>query len=392
MQGEDTCYGDVGRAIEQALGRRGRLGLLGTASVVPLAANIQNVASDDDDPDVISQEKSTDPFQGTTLNRHTNLIFRPTRPSHNDEADFELPRRSKADTLFSIYWKSFHPIFPTLEAAETREAYGRLWTDEDSAEPNHIFLCIVNMIFALASRVDLAIEADAREEASARYCGRALELFNQRRAHTVSFPSIQATLLIAEYLHTRYPEQCWMYVGIAIRMAESMGLQRLRDGHFTPASKALQLSKRVWHLCVVWDRILCMTYGRAMMISQREAAAVPFSYRDVQPASNQPDTTDAAITTFLNKSIELYMAVGRALEDFSTWDLEASNNDKPPNSHGALSCVVVDRVLAHERSLSELEWSLPSTLAVPSVFSASSDPLQHRHAVVLHQRSNPIIP
>ncbi|KAL6364338.1 hypothetical protein LRP88_02258 [Fusarium phalaenopsidis] len=253
------------------------MGLLGTASVAPLAANIQNINSQDSDPDLIAQDQSTDPFQSTTINRHTDLIFRPTGPSFINESDFELPRRSKADDLFAIYWKSFYPIFPTLEETETRDAYAGLWASEGSAAPNQIFLCIVNMMFALSSRVDLAVEPDAREEASARYCGRALELFNQRRAHTVSFASIQAALLIAEYLHTKYPEQCWMYAGIAIRMAQSMGLQRLRSSSFLPGSRGLQLSRRVWHLWVAWDRILCMTYGRAMMISQREAAAVPFS-------------------------------------------------------------------------------------------------------------------
>ncbi|KAM5354786.1 hypothetical protein ACJ41O_001432 [Fusarium nematophilum] len=170
-------------------------------------------------------------------------------------------------------------------------------------------------------------------------------------------------------------------------MAQSIGLQRLRGGHFTPTSRALQRAKRVWHLCVVWDRILCMTYGRAMMMSQREAGAASFSHQDGRSASDHPDAADAAITTFLNESVELYMAVGRALEDFSAWDLEASGNEELPKSRGALNCVAVDRMLAHERSLSELEW-LPPMLAVPTVFSASSDLLQRRHAVVLRQRSN----
>lgn len=377
-----TSYGNIGQIIDQALGRNTQQGTLGIASVAPLADNIRNASAGDSAPD----QRSVVPFAASALDRHKDLIFQPSLHPSLSEADFELPRRAQADRLFSIYWDVFHPIFPTLDPLEVQEAYTRLWISQGPSPQNRIFLSIVNAVFALASRVDTGIGSEAREEASARYCGRALALLNYQRAPCVSFQSIQAALLISEYLHPIDPQQCWMHVGMAIRAAQSLGLQRARLSARVQNDRAKLLLRRVWYLCVAWDRILCMTYGRPMMVSREQSESVPLLDSVPPPGSCTTGTgsDEGLITSFLARSVDLYSVVARALEDFSIWDLGTPETD--PSTNGHLDSVALDRVLMHEKSLSTLVRSLPENLAMPSITESSKFSLSNRHAVIFHQR------
>ncbi|KAM6519030.1 hypothetical protein FALCPG4_012685 [Fusarium falciforme] len=378
-----TSYGNIGQIIDQALGRNTQQGTLGIASVAPLADNIRNASAGDSAPD----QRSVVPFAASALDRHKDLIFQPSLHPSLSEADFELPRRAQADRLFSIYWDVFHPIFPTLDPLEVQEAYTRLWISQGPSPQNRIFLSIVNAVFALASRVDTGIGSEAREEASARYCGRALALLNYQRAPCVSFQSIQAALLISEYLHPIDPQQCWMHVGMAIRAAQSLGLQRARLSARVQNDRAKLLLRRVWYLCVAWDRILCMTYGRPMMVSREQSESVPLLDFIPPPGSCTTGTgsDEGLITSFLARSVDLYSVVARALEDFSIWDLGTPETD--PSTNGHLDSVALDRVLMHEKSLSTLVRSLPEHLTMPSITESSKFSLSNRHAVIFHQRS-----
>ncbi|KAH6686840.1 fungal-specific transcription factor domain-containing protein [Plectosphaerella plurivora] len=400
---EPAWYGPVGRSIELHLRHRGRRYALGTASVGPLAFNIQRAGA-------VTATTGTDsglddgpvhPFQAVALEHHNNLIFHSAHEKL-DEADYELPRRAKADALLAKYWDVFHPVFPTLDVTDTTQAYNAVWNDvvgSGSHPPGRIFLSIINMTFALASRVDTSLGVEAREKASARYCGRALELLNRGRTRPVSVPAMQAALLVAEYLHSLHPEQCWMYAGMAIRMAQSLGLHRPATSTAMRDPRAARLCLRLWKLCVVWDRILCMTYGRSLMVSQNEASWCLSPGLGVGASSNSADddrdeTTmdqpepETMVSIFLDRSLEFYMVMGRALDDLASLELEEPDQgaQTPAIRLGAAGLPAMDKFLRHEQSLADWQTSLPSDLIVPDVFASTTSLLQQRHAVILHQR------
>lgn len=365
-------YGDLGYSIDQGLSRRGRRFPLGLASVGPL---ITSIAKSTASPE---ERRSGDPFPTNGLFHHEKRS--PSQISDDlGEASYELPRRAKFEASLAAYWDRVHPVFPVLDMEETKQASLGLWSEESSHIPNRPFLCIINIILARISRLDTTIQPSARDESSSRYYGRALDLFNHRRPYHVSFPSLQAALLIAEYLHSLDPEQCWMFTGIAIRMAQSLGIDRPHVTSSIQNAQAVTLCQRVWKLCITWDRITCMTYGHCLMISQRDAS-LALRAIGAQPhnASSQPiNGRDSTISLFLDKSLELYIVIGYALEDFSAWDLE---------QHNSVQCSNIDHVLAHERSMTDWESSLPPALCISQTFDLSRDPIQHRHAVMLQQR------
>jgi hypothetical protein len=383
--------GDLGEASRQAPYNISDQVLLGTASVGPLATNIQSshVAG------VTAENRPVHPFQTAALVRYRNIIFKESHHLGPNEAAFELPRRAKAVELFHIYSDVIHPIFPILNIEETQNTYDRICVDRSLGPQSSIFLAIVNSVFALASRLDPSIDSSAREEASARFCVRALELFNHRRSPHVSLQSIQAALLIGEFLHSIHPTQCLIHIGLAIRVAQSIGLHRVRSFPTTQYSEIELLMQRVWCLCVAWDRILCMTYGQPLMISQSQAsvATLPAEILVRDADASHPDCKERMISLFLQKSVELYSVISGALEDFAVYDIHSDYGRSPTSQarNYQARTLVIDRVLVHERELSAWRDSLPECLScvdVPDV--AMSIPslrlLQYRHAIILRQR------
>jgi len=64
---------------------------------------------------------------------------------------------------------------------------------------------------------------------------------------------VQALLILARYLqNTRLSTRCWNVVGIALRMAQGLGLHLEKDGDTTsPLEK--EMRRRVWHSCTCLD-------------------------------------------------------------------------------------------------------------------------------------------
>ena len=248
-------------------------------------------------------------------------------------------------------------------------------------------MSIINMVFALASRVNTQVGPEARELASARYCTRALELLNNRRTPCISFESLQANLMVAEYLHSIHPEQCWMHVGSAIRIAQSLGLHDIRRRSRANSARAQTLAHRVWKLCVIWDRISCMTYGRQLIISRKEADAISMSSEEhlSEPADvSRAAQAEQTISKFLDRVLELYSILSRGLDDFAAWDLGLADPTDTSTANAPF-----DRVIGHERLLSNLE-ALSSTCDSNSPLSpglTDSQKLERRLGVILHQRS-----
>ena len=67
-----------------------------------------------------------------------------------------------------------------------------------------------------------------------------------------SFSRVQALLLLARvYQHEGFSNRCWVVTGLAIRMAQAIGLDRTRD---TGSQAQREQRSRVWWCCVLLDR------------------------------------------------------------------------------------------------------------------------------------------
>jgi hypothetical protein len=69
--------------------------------------------------------------------------------------------------------------------------------------------------------------------------------------------------------------QAWLYIGMAIRMAQDLGMHKnadqwTHDGTSLFTSVELQERRRIWYTCVIMDKYVSSYMGRPLSISERE--------------------------------------------------------------------------------------------------------------------------
>lgn len=305
--------------------------------------------------------------------------------------DIVLPARSRADQLLNIYWDIVHVLYPFVDKHETMRKYQSLFDGQVEYESDQMFVCLLNVIFALSCQLSGAIEARRRESSAKVYYQRAKEFLDLWT--TSSFQTVQVYLLLGQYFQsTNESHQCWMAIGAAIRTAQSLGLHFPETTERTASLRTRELTRKVWHGCVIMDRVVSMTYGRPPMIAPTLADAVPRplpieeQYLSHGAVQSLPQGTPSILDFFL-QTIELYDILSDVLINLYS---PASVDDQTVHGHGAkhfgrsgpddnaLSSLSIESRLVRWESGLPPHLKLDTTNQYNAYFT--------RQAVILHQR------
>ena len=197
-----------------------------------------------------------DSLQPNYLNREdrvqdTRLIY---------HGDYILPPRRYADSLLTAYYDLVWAVFPILDRTVFQKAYEGCWLGSHSTIPEHILYCLVNLIFALGSQFSEVVEPSRRRETGLSFWNRARQLYHHN-VHDASLERVQCLLLMGLYLQsTSDTYECWMTIGSATRMAQSLGLHSDASSTGILGRRQHQIACRVWHGCVYQDR--CVFFQR----------------------------------------------------------------------------------------------------------------------------------
>ncbi|EXJ80121.1 hypothetical protein A1O1_08263 [Capronia coronata CBS 617.96] len=326
--------------------------------------------------------------------RHTLSTGQCSLGKQQENIDIILPARSKADQLLGIYWDSVYPLYPFVDQQETLFKYRALWDGHQQTEGDRLFVCLLNVIFALSCQLNGAIEAERREASARVYFQRAKALLDLWSSG--SFQCVQVHLLLTQFFQsTNEPQQCWMMVGVAVRTAQSLGLHLPETTKQVSSPRRRELMRKIWHGCILMDRVTSMTYGRPPMISATLAAVVPrplpideelLPQEEDQPA---PDPTGPSILDFFVQTLELYEILFDVLVGFysSSSGVDLSVDDIWARHLGPSAISSNSSILHVERRLIKWEAQLPPhlRLAETSPGVQSTSPF-FRQAVILHQR------
>ncbi|KAF3931798.1 hypothetical protein ABW19_dt0208112 [Dactylella cylindrospora] len=176
------------------------------------------------------------------------------------------PPSHVADDLIKAYFTYFHKSYPVLHEPTFLAQYkGVLPRPVDGSWP-----LILNMIFAIGSwtsstspnDVDIYYYEQARHHLTA-------DIFESGRLGMV-----QALTLMANYLQKRNkPNSGHIIMGIAIRMALSLGLHReFPDWNVAPLQK--EIRRRTWWGLFVLDAGACVTLGRPVTFGEGTLGAL----------------------------------------------------------------------------------------------------------------------
>lgn len=193
------------------------------------------------------------PPSGTS---YKTASLEPLPPRESDADNFVLPFRRNADNYLHCFWNFVHPLFPILHKPSFTARYKSLWESQSpvgESDENVTFIPTLNLVFALGCQFSDLVPAEKKTKAAAAFYGRSRTLLHFDILGSIQVTVVQWLLLSALYLQsTSLATTCWTSVGLAIRLAQNLGL------HLEPSVIECQVDRemrrRVWHTCVVLDR------------------------------------------------------------------------------------------------------------------------------------------
>jgi hypothetical protein len=208
--------------------------------------------------------------------------------------DCLLPPRALADHLMQCYWDRVHCLYPFVHKPSFVTAYNRIWSPTPAKPPSEhgrlspssasaaavaetaarvrvglggldcptsVFYSALNAIFALSVQFSDVSPESERATLSEAFFRRAKQVLRVDIDDEGNLALIQTLLIMAQYLQsTRFPNRCWNVVGLAVRMAQGLGLCVDCDGDGDDEDSIgkrsfleIQMRRRTWYGCVTLD-------------------------------------------------------------------------------------------------------------------------------------------
>ncbi|KAJ7778867.1 fungal-specific transcription factor domain-containing protein [Mycena olivaceomarginata] len=216
-----------------------------------------------------------------------------------------LPPRATQEALLARYFTHVHPSFPVVHKRAVQEAWAR------GEGPSPLLLLAM---FALAARhapqpSSAALSPDASRVPSQHMwpAGDAF-LFRAKALLDSSYASSRASTCAALLL-MGFREigigamaQAWIYIGMAVRMAQDLGMQRDADGWVRAGDGKLfgeweiAERRRIWYACVIMDKYVSTYIGRPLAIFERDFDTSLPSESDAEELEEWTPPPDAPVS------------------------------------------------------------------------------------------------
>ena len=245
-------------------------------------------------------DTSTSPSfsQGRAIHHISGDVPAKSRGPRRDGGVFGmvLPSRSEADGLIESYWRWTHSLYPFIHRPSFEMRYLTIWyppirpenseSCPDSSKENGIyaamsdrlFYCMLNTLFALGAHFSPKIDHKDRAAVSHSFYERAKTLLDIDLLADGSLALVQTLLLMGQYLQsTEMSNSCWNIVGLAVRVAQCIGLhhdtQRCDQGCCSAQSLdqvEIEMRRRAWTGCVMLDRLALAPPDRTPKLTSSE--------------------------------------------------------------------------------------------------------------------------
>ncbi|RUS30413.1 fungal-specific transcription factor domain-containing protein [Jimgerdemannia flammicorona] len=174
-----------------------------------------------------------------------NLNGSNSRITHSPEITKET-----SDRLIDLYFENIHDALPIIN----KPIFLRQYRAELSPPPP---LLLLNAIYAIASRFDrdpsLRTDPDRADTLGADFFERAKMYLDRDYVHP-RLSTVQALILISSHQNgISEGSGSWLHAGMAIRMAQDLGLHRNSSKWRIPQSE-IETRKRCWWACYILDR------------------------------------------------------------------------------------------------------------------------------------------
>lgn len=239
--------------------------LYGASSTDALVTQLQQATTKV--PATIESGPSTLSNGETGHQLYTGSTERGVEILHDQNFDaFVLPQRQAADGFLSCYWEFLHPVFPILHKSSFLVRYESIWAPADPAKAANdlddtIFQATLNLVFALGCQFSSIVAPGKRAKPAHEFYQRSRKVVNFEIFDAMQLSLVQMLLLTGVYLQsTECGTRCWNVVGLAIRVAQGLGLHFNDVMANQDSQSESEIRRRVWYSCVLLDRLATVVF------------------------------------------------------------------------------------------------------------------------------------
>lgn len=294
-----------------------------------------------------------------------------------------------------LYWDYVATIFPWLERPIIEAAYERLWSNDagrSASMNNQAFHCILNLIFATACGNG---PSSGKSELQ---CLHSAEMFFRRAEDLMSFnlmkmhhlEMVQIMLLSAVHLQAAdNSERFCDSINLAISIAQNLGLHRPGTIEALANPSDRELARRLWHGCIIMDKLAAMTFGCTLKVSQDLAAQIeyPLSLGSQDPTLPiRPDQPPADLDFYV-AFCRLHHVLGNVLKAFYKASSRGFGAFTKIKANSVLTSDVLADLFRIESELCDWQANLKDHLQPPSNRRDQTDTAcSMRQSNILHAR------
>ncbi|KAF9377587.1 hypothetical protein CPC16_011752 [Podila verticillata] len=183
----------------------------------------------------------------------------------------DLPPPEMMTHLLNLHFTYVHPFAPVF-------IWSRFLKRLQERDYTPSFLFLLNSIFALASRfsddISLRTDPDKPETVGAHFVEKAKAILDTLYDAPDLYCVGALVLLSYQLMGTGGGYRAWMYIGLSIRMAQHLGLNR-DCAKLNPHMPVLDREERnrIWWTCFVADRVVSASFGRPQGINEHDVDA-----------------------------------------------------------------------------------------------------------------------
>ncbi|KAJ5812132.1 hypothetical protein N7474_008433 [Penicillium riverlandense] len=254
-------------------------------------------------------------------------------------------REHLANAHVDCFFLTVHDTIPVLNEDTFRSAYGLFWNAPPSDSTNthtRQSQCMIYSVLALGALYSKAAANDSQW--AANYFAEAQKLLGGALGGNC-LEIVQATMLMATYAHhVAHPNLAYDYLGIAIRVAYSTGINRDLDSASAAAIET-QAALRTWWTLYSLESELCLEYGKPLCIRETDAKAA-YPHEPLDLAANASKVT---FIVFMAKLSRITRKIIDLLSDISEKGLSMQS--------------YVGRLMNHQAELMTWRGELPIHLS-----------------------------
>ncbi|KAF9179512.1 hypothetical protein BGZ51_006861 [Haplosporangium sp. Z 767] len=287
-----------------------------------------------------------------------------------------MPSMDVMDHLLDIHFRFVHPVLPMLHFKTIADQ-----VHSNESPPSHLLFAIMGLASRFSDNPSFRNPQPGIERPPCTIFYERAKYFIKDEYDNSQISTIQALLLMAvQQMGFCESQRAWLYVGMAIRMAQDLGLNKEPSDHEQSRNRLqCELRKRTWWSIYVVERLVCAGLGRPLTITQNDCETGFPQFEDDDrewPLERGLAVRSALISNFVH--LITLSAIQGSILDFikakftpSTTANNSSSHTKSPGigpdqDHECRTDTSAERFAMLDKSLSEWRQNLPEVLQDPT--------------------------